>query len=80
MKSKNIPEHLKAGLNRYVKHRIETGSFLKCVLENDLFGALQKADKESLEALYSICSYIYNELPYQCWGSKGKVNNWLKKK
>ena len=28
MKSKNIPEHLKAGLNRYVKHRIETGSFL----------------------------------------------------
>ncbi len=26
MKSKNIPEHLKAELNRYVKHRIETGS------------------------------------------------------
>ena len=37
--------HLKPGLRRYLVDRIETGGFLRCVLENDLLGAASRADR-----------------------------------
>lgn len=54
-----IPERFKASLGRYVNDGIPTGSFLQCVLENNLFGAVQRADDEALVALPHIVGYVY---------------------
>ena len=73
----NIPVFTKEALDRYVNDRIPTGGFLHAVLTDRLFDAVGRADKENLAALRDIVTYIYNELPSDCWGSEAKVHNWL---
>ena len=72
-----IPVITKEALDRYVNDRISTGGFLHAVLADRLFDAVGRADKENLAALRDIVTYIYNELPGDCWGSAAKVHNWL---
>jgi hypothetical protein len=72
-----IPDWVKDSLSRYVDHRIETGSFLRAVLENDLFEAINRADKDSLMALPRIVNYIHNNIRSDCYGSEALVNLWL---
>lgn len=67
-------------LDRYVNDRVETGGFLRAVLENNLFEAIGRADSQNQHRLREICQYIYNEIPANCWGSKKIVNDWLNKK
>ena len=64
-------------LDNYVCHHIETGSFLRAVLENDLREAFGRADHENQERMFEIVQYCYNEIPSTCWGSKEAVKNWL---
>jgi hypothetical protein len=45
-------------------------------LTNDLTGAVSRADFDSLQAIPAIVSYLYNEVPSVCWGSKEKVKAW----
>lgn len=71
--SKNIKE----SLDLYVNERIRPGGFLICVLENDLMGALARADVHNKRDLKQICQYVYMELPSTCWGNPEKVHNWL---
>jgi len=73
-----IPEVTMGALERYANQRIRTGSFLESVLTNDLFGALGRADESNHKALRLICLYVYNEMPSSCWGSKERVETWLK--
>jgi hypothetical protein len=77
MNTQEVSQQIKDSLDRYVNHKIETGSFLRAVLENDLLRAVGKADKENLKNLPEIVSYIYNELPSNCWGSPIWVKKWL---
>lgn len=72
-----ISQHLIDSLDRYVQHRIPPGGFLTSVLENNLVGAVGKADFENQRNLVAICDYVYNQLPSTCWGSKEKVREWL---
>jgi hypothetical protein len=72
-----IPESTLGALDRYVNRGIPTGGFLNCVLNNDLFGAVGKADDFNINVIDDICKLIYNELPSACWGSKEKINSWL---
>lgn len=72
-----IPAPLIDGLMRYVVHGVETGGFLRAVLENNLSEAVGRADISSLAVLPLIVSYVYNELPGTCWGSKDVVEAWL---
>lgn len=74
-----IPELTRDSLYRYVNHHVPTGSFLRAVLTNNLFEAVGRADDENLKALKFIVTYIYNEVPSNCWGSEEKVQEWLKK-
>ncbi len=67
-------------LKRYVKQRIPTGGFLRAVLENDLFRAIDRADDDNRRDIHEICMYIYNEIPLTCWGSPEKVEQWLQNK
>lgn len=68
----------RAALDRYAKDGIETGSFLRAVLENDLFQAVHRADSDNLRDIQQITEYVNWELPAGCWGSKEKVQAWLK--
>lgn len=78
MNNNQIPDWVKDSLDRYVNHRIETGSFMRAVLENDLFEAINRGDKDSLEALPNIVRYIYNNVRSDCYGSPQRVREWLK--
>lgn len=73
----NVPEHNIDALWLYVNHGIETGGFLRAVLENDLMESFGHADIENRHHLFEICSFIYNELPTGCHGSCEKVQKWL---
>ncbi len=74
------PEDVKESLQRYVDEGCPTGGFLLAVLENNLCEAFGRADENNLCAMFEIVSYIYNNLPGSCWGSKTKVNTWLETK
>ncbi|MBA7524142.1 hypothetical protein ES705_16279 [subsurface metagenome] len=65
------------GLERYVRYRIPTDSFLHAVLCNDLMKAMGKADRENREDIFEICDYIYNHVPLSCYGSPKAVKEWL---
>jgi hypothetical protein len=74
------PVNLIPGLERYVNQRIETGTFLRAVLENDLATALRHADDDSIENMRVIVGVVYNHVPSIAWGSKAKVRAWLERK
>lgn len=73
-----LPNSLREGMRRYVVDRIETGDFLRAVLENDLSEAWRRADPNNRLDMGRIVEFLY-ELPPACWGSKANVKSWLKK-
>ena len=73
-----LPESTKEQIDYYRKHRVPPGGFLQAVYENDLFGAVGKADQENRENLPDIVSYCFQTLPTGSWGSKSKVSKWLR--
>lgn len=75
-----MKENIKAAIDRYVKRRCPTGSFLRAVLENNLMEAIGRADDENRVSLFEICSYIHNKCPSICYGSPKKVKEWLNPK
>lgn len=68
---------IRAALDRFAQDRIPPGDFLTCVVENDLMGAMSRADADNLFNLPAICAYVYNEMPSPCHGSREKVRAWL---
>ena len=70
-------ESIASSLDLYVNHGIETGSFLRAVLANDLFRAVQLADTCNIHQIPNIVKAIYNELPYNVYGSYEAVGNHL---
>ena len=75
----DAPVHILASINRYVEHGLRPGSFVTAVLSNDLAAAFQTADDESYRGLRDILRYIHQEISSTCWGSREKVEAWLKK-
>jgi hypothetical protein len=72
-----IPVDLAQALHRYVHQHLSPGGFLTAVLENDLFGAVSRADAVNLTLIKEIAQYVYWELPSPCHGSPQKVAAWL---
>ena len=72
-----VPEHLFNGLRNFALHGLEPGGFMFALLSNDLRRSCELADAISGPAIFEIVSYIYNELPSNCWGSPEKVKAWL---
>jgi hypothetical protein len=71
-----LPESLQTGMKRYVEEGKRAGGFLTACLENDLMGAINRADTKNLPRLQEIIYWIYDEIPAGCWGSKGTVEAW----
>ena len=74
-----IPERMGGGINRYIHNNIRPGEFLCAVISNDLREAVGQADDENIANLPAYVSYFYNKAPHNCWGSKKKMEAWLKK-
>jgi len=72
-----IPEHVLASVYGFVEHRQAPGHFLTCVLTNDLFGAVGRADKESGAALRELVVFLHMEVRSDAFGSPQKVREWL---
>lgn len=68
-----------SSLDRYVKHGVPTGGFLKAVLSNDLLESVSRADSGNLSVLPEIVLYIHNHLPSGCHGSRERVQMWIQK-
>lgn len=72
----DVPHHLRGGLCRWVHAGVRTGDFLRAVLENDLRGAVRRADNDSAAALANVVRWLYLEAPGNCWGSPVLVAAW----
>ena len=75
---KLLPEHMRDGMQLYVDHGIEPGSFMTSVLANDLKQACACADDINRYRIFDIVSYCYNYIPSQSWGSYERVEAWIK--
>ena len=73
-----IPANLTASLERYVRHGIKPGAFLRAVLSNDLHAAVRSADPDSLAALPELVRYVYRDMtPTRCYGIPEAVQRWV---
>ena len=66
------------GIRRYIDDRIKPGRFLTAVICNNLSDAVGQADDENMDNLPAYVAYFHNEAPAPCWGSKKKMEEWLK--
>lgn len=76
MNLSNIPEHMHRGIIDYVEKGYRPGSFFYAVLCNNLVEAAMQADDVNKHYLFQYASFMYNELPHNCWGSREKVQKW----
>ena len=72
-----VPSHTQHALRQYVENGLAPGGFLTAVLENDLMGAIGRADSQNIAALKEIAQFIYNRVPSVAHGYKGVVDDYL---
>jgi hypothetical protein len=72
-----LPAHLREGMRRYIEQGIETGSFLRAILEDDHAKAFERGDLESLRGLPRLRGFLDRQAPAEAWGSPAKVQAWI---
>lgn len=73
-----VPEHLRAGLTRYVEQGVEPGSGLRAILEDrPLSQIVGYCDTETDAALGNIYRFLYNAVGSPAWGSPERVAAWI---
>jgi hypothetical protein len=72
----DCPPALKESVRRYVEQHVRCGDFLRCVIANDLFGAIIHADRFNLAVLPEIVSFVHFNVPEYASGSELKVSEW----
>ena len=73
-----IPDYMAGGLIRYVEDGIPPGDFLTAVIENDLSGAVGRADDANIRNIPAYAFYLYNYAPASSHGSKMAFKAWIK--
>ena len=75
-----LPINLRDGMKLYIEKGIKPGSFLTACLANDLVGAMGRASSATWNYLFSVASFLYNELPARSdtspWGSYEAVERY----
>ena len=74
-----IKQSTRDSINNYIEHGFEPGGFVRSCLENDLMGAMGRADVYNRASLFQITQYIYNDIPSASHGSPAIVQAWLDK-
>ena len=73
-----IPQYMHGGIIRYYENGISPGGFLCAVINNDLSGAVIRADHTNILLLPSYASWFDNEAPPGTHGYPGAVDDYLK--
>lgn len=73
-----IPRYMRGSIINYVEFGIPVGSFLECLITNDLKGTLQHADDNNITKLKEYVMWFYANAPSGCWGSEEQVATWRK--
>jgi L-2-hydroxyglutarate oxidase LhgO len=74
---KDVPEHVLDTLIAWGKREIPYLSHTyEALLSSDLFGFMNRADDEMIQALPQIVKFIANELPIGCYGSLHNLVIW----
>lgn len=73
-----LPVGLRSGMRQYIENGIRPGYFLYCVLENNFIGAFNWANSENRERMGEIVSFLCNEAPVACFGSRQQVEAYIK--
>lgn len=71
-----VPPHLREGLERWIRNGVEPGGFLRALLQNDLVGAVLRADPISREAIPSVVRWLTESAPEGSYGSLKNYQNW----
>lgn len=77
--SSSLPEHCRHGMKLYIERGILPGSFLQAVLANDLMGAFGRADDINRSRIQDYVTFLYNEVPAMCWGSREAIRRWVER-
>lgn len=64
-------------IDGYALHGIPPGGFMKAVLINDLFGAMQRADYWNKNNLQTIVDVITHYLPREAYGNSENYHAWI---
>lgn len=72
-----LPHHMQEPFRLYIENGISPGSFATAVLENDLMGAMGRADDINRHRIWDICNFVHNEAPHTCHGSEERVEAWI---
>lgn len=73
-----LPAHLRDGMRRYFEFGIETGSYLRAVLEKNFERQELLADAASLRGELGTARFLLGA-PAEAWGSKATVQAWIDK-
>jgi hypothetical protein len=76
MRREGIPEHMHEGVKLWVLYGRPVGSFLMAVLSDKFVESYARADSENTRKMKNWASFLYNELPMECWGNTKKVEDW----
>ena len=74
---RHLPRYLRLSLAAYLCHHRPPDFFLKRVLENDLFGALDEATPLEASILLDLARWICQHAPLNAAGTKEDVRAWL---
>lgn len=73
-----IPERMMEGIRDYIERKAEPGEFLAAIIRNDgLREVVGRADDENMRNLPAFVEYFYNHAPWDCWGSREKMEKWI---
>jgi hypothetical protein len=73
----NVPQHILDTLMAWGKREcLHLSDTYAELLSNDLFGFMNRADDEMIQALPQIVKFIANELPIGCYGTEQNLFFW----
>lgn len=71
-----IPIPHRRGLVEFLDHGRQVDSFLMCVLDNNLSGAIREANAAAALHIVSMVRWLWKYAPASAWGSEGARRGW----
>ena len=72
-----VPVPHRRSLTEYLNHGRALDSFLMCVLDNNLTGAIREASTASSLHIVSIVRWLWQYAPTDAWGSENARRGWM---
>lgn len=70
-----LPEHLRAGMQRYIENGVRPGGFLAACVKNELRDAVCLANHAM--DLSHVVGFLMHQAPALCWGSGIAHEMWV---